>query len=281
MRKTITVDQYNIALTRKQFSEQLIAALADYGEIPAEHEATLLSKFVSVFTNFHNPHKEYGSNRLFHNDLKEALEKDAAYSAAPSLQGLLTVAQLVMNSWEKDAFRSQQRAELGADTKRKGQIASTTQAGKRSRADGPPSSDALKATIGEHCQGCGRARHHRDECRGRDIPGWNAEGPWIGSKAYKAADATNPIPRLYPSLGTPPSRTPSTAPAARTPSSKRPASPTSRIHYLPTHCCTSLVTVTTPTSTLCIAHAATAPLHSPSLLYSTLVLTPLRLSIGK
>jgi hypothetical protein len=38
MRKTITVDQYNIALTRKQFSEQLIAALADYGEIPAEHE---------------------------------------------------------------------------------------------------------------------------------------------------------------------------------------------------------------------------------------------------
>ena len=88
MRKTITVDQYNIALTRKQFSEQLIAALADYGEIPTEHEATLLSKFVSVFTNFHNPHKEYGSNRLFHNDLKEALEKDAAYTAAPSLQGL-------------------------------------------------------------------------------------------------------------------------------------------------------------------------------------------------
>ncbi len=91
MRKTITVDQYNIALTRKQFSEQLIAALADYGEIPAEHEATLLSKFVSVFTNFHNPHKEYGSNRLFHNDLKEALEKDAAYTVAPSLQGLLTI----------------------------------------------------------------------------------------------------------------------------------------------------------------------------------------------
>ena len=31
MRKTIMVDQYNIALTREQFSEQLIAALADYG----------------------------------------------------------------------------------------------------------------------------------------------------------------------------------------------------------------------------------------------------------
>ena len=100
-----------------------------------------------VFTNFHNPHKEYGSNRLFHNDLKEVLEKDAAHTAAPSLQGLLTVTQLVMNSWEKDAFRSQQRAELGADTKRKGQIASTTQGGKCS--------------------------------------------PWIGSKAYKAADVTN------------------------------------------------------------------------------------------
>ena len=36
MRKTITIDQYNIALTRKQFSGQLIATLADYGEIPIE-----------------------------------------------------------------------------------------------------------------------------------------------------------------------------------------------------------------------------------------------------
>ena len=75
MRKTITVDQYNITLIRKQFSEQLIAALADCGEIPIEHEAALLSKFVSVFTHFHNPHKDYGPNRLFRNDLKEALEK--------------------------------------------------------------------------------------------------------------------------------------------------------------------------------------------------------------
>ena len=50
-------------LTCKQFSEQLIAALADYGEILIEHEATLLSKFVSVFTHFHNPNKDYGSRR--------------------------------------------------------------------------------------------------------------------------------------------------------------------------------------------------------------------------
>jgi len=39
---------------------------------------------------------------MFQNDLKEALEKDNA-------------TQLVMNSWEKDAFRSRQRAELGVD----------------------------------------------------------------------------------------------------------------------------------------------------------------------
>ena len=85
MRQTITVDQYNIALT-----------LADYGEIPIEHEAALLSKFVAptaLLSKFVA--------------LKEALEKDAAYLAAPSLKGLLTVTQLVMNSWEKDAFRSQ------------------------------------------------------------------------------------------------------------------------------------------------------------------------------
>jgi hypothetical protein len=36
MRKTITVDQNNIALTRKQFSEQLISALADFGDMPLD-----------------------------------------------------------------------------------------------------------------------------------------------------------------------------------------------------------------------------------------------------
>ena len=188
MWKTITVDQANIALTRKQFSEQLISALADYGDMPADSEALLLSKFEKVFTHFHNPRKDYGSNRLFQNDLKEALEKDAAYTAKPSLQGLLTATQLVMNSWEKDAFRQRQRAELGVDTKRKGESTSTIPI-KRTRADPPSIPD--KATVGEHCQGCGRPRHTRDECRSRDIPGWNAEGRWIDSKAYKAADAIN------------------------------------------------------------------------------------------
>jgi hypothetical protein len=41
MRTTITVDQKNIALTRKQFSEQLVSALADFGDMPADSEALL------------------------------------------------------------------------------------------------------------------------------------------------------------------------------------------------------------------------------------------------
>ena len=57
-----------------------------------------------VFTNFHNPRKDYGSNRLFQSDLKEALEKDAAYTAKYYLQGLLTATQLVMNLWKQDTF---------------------------------------------------------------------------------------------------------------------------------------------------------------------------------
>ena len=40
MRKT---DQTNIAQTRKQFSEQLISALADFGDMPADSEALLHS----------------------------------------------------------------------------------------------------------------------------------------------------------------------------------------------------------------------------------------------
>jgi hypothetical protein len=51
-------NQNNIALTRKQFSEQLISAMADFGYMPADSEAQLLSKFEQVFTNFHNNRKE-------------------------------------------------------------------------------------------------------------------------------------------------------------------------------------------------------------------------------
>jgi len=57
MKMTITVDQNNIASTRKHLSEQLISALADFGEMPADSEALLLSKFEKVFTNFHNTGK--------------------------------------------------------------------------------------------------------------------------------------------------------------------------------------------------------------------------------
>ena len=48
-RTTITVDQNNIALTREQFSEQLISALADFGDMPADLEALFLSKFTPTF----------------------------------------------------------------------------------------------------------------------------------------------------------------------------------------------------------------------------------------
>jgi hypothetical protein len=41
MRTTITVDQKNIALTRKQFFEQLFSALADFVDMPADLEALL------------------------------------------------------------------------------------------------------------------------------------------------------------------------------------------------------------------------------------------------
>jgi len=42
MRTTITVDQNNIALTRKKFSEQLISALDDFGDMPIRKGVHLL-----------------------------------------------------------------------------------------------------------------------------------------------------------------------------------------------------------------------------------------------
>jgi len=61
--------------------------------MPAEHEVTLLFKFSKVFTNFRNPHKDWGSNKSFQTDLSDALDKDEAYKAKPSLTDLLRVTQ--------------------------------------------------------------------------------------------------------------------------------------------------------------------------------------------
>jgi hypothetical protein len=85
--------------------------------MPTEHEVTLLSKFSKVFTNFHNPRKDWGSNKLFQTDLSDALDKDDAYKAKPSLTNLLRVTQVIMNKWEKYDFQAQQCAQ--GDSKRK------------------------------------------------------------------------------------------------------------------------------------------------------------------
>jgi hypothetical protein len=117
MQKTVTVDQANIDQLRKSYSERLISALADYGDMPADRESLLLGKFAKVFTHLSNPSKEFGGNRLFQLDLDEALGKDAAYMVKPSLPGLLAATQVVMNTWEKEYFKQLQRAQ--GDTKRK------------------------------------------------------------------------------------------------------------------------------------------------------------------
>ena len=93
-----------------------------------------------------------------------------------------------MNSWEKDAYTASRRAQ--GEVKRKGPVAPTnTDNAKRSRADAPRNPNNLKASVGKHCEGCGRPNHERDECKQRNVPGWNEQGRWIDSKAYKTIDA--------------------------------------------------------------------------------------------
>ena len=110
MRKTIKVDPNNIALLRKQFSEVLIASADEYGDMPEENEEELLGRFVNTFTYKYNPSRDFGSNREFYNDLKEALEADEAYAAKPTLLKLLAITQVVMNSWERDTYTASRRA---------------------------------------------------------------------------------------------------------------------------------------------------------------------------
>ena len=92
------------------FSEVLIASAGEYGDMPEENEKELLGRFVNTFTYKYNPSRDFGSNREFYNDLKEALEADEAYAAKPTLLKLLAITQVVMNSWEKDAYTASRRA---------------------------------------------------------------------------------------------------------------------------------------------------------------------------
>lgn len=45
--------------------------------------------------------------------------------------------------------------------------------------------------MGDHCQRMQARGNKHDECCQKDAPSWNAEGRWIDSMAYKAADAAN------------------------------------------------------------------------------------------
>jgi hypothetical protein len=73
--------------------------MADYGGMPADRESL---------------HPPLGGNRLFQLDLDEAHGKDAAYTAKPSLPGLLMTAQVVMKTWKKEQLQHAQ-----GDLKRK------------------------------------------------------------------------------------------------------------------------------------------------------------------
>ena len=74
----------------------LILILAVQQLLPSSVMSTMA--FAKVFTHLSNPSKEFGDNRLFQLDLDEALGKDAAYMAKPSLPGLLMATQVIMNT---------------------------------------------------------------------------------------------------------------------------------------------------------------------------------------
>ena len=114
--------------------------------MPEENEEELLGRFVNTFTYKYNPSRDFGFNREFYNDLKEALEADDAYEAKPTLLKLLAITQVVMNSWEKDAYTASRRAQ--GEVKRKGPVAlANTDNAKRSRADAPRNPNNLKASV--------------------------------------------------------------------------------------------------------------------------------------
>ena len=94
---------------------------------------------------------------------------------------------MVMNSWEKDAYTASGRAQ--GEAKRKGPVGPTN------TDNAPRNPNNLKASVGKHCEVCGRPNHERNECKQRDVPGWKDQGRWIDSKAYKTIDARNTMIR--------------------------------------------------------------------------------------
>ena len=119
---------------------------------------------MNTFTYKYNPPRDFGSNREFYNNLKEALDSDEANEAKPSLLRLLAITQVVMNSWAKDAYTA----------KRKGPVAPTNTDNALTLLGTPSTSkhqwvSTVRDADSHH-------NHERDECKQRDVPGWNDQG---------------------------------------------------------------------------------------------------------
>ena len=91
----------------------------------------------------------------------------------------------MITSWEQQLHKVATRGTV--DPKRKGTTEGATDSSKRSRDEAFV--PLLSATVGAHCEGCGRVGHARETCRASSHPDWNKSGLWAHSAAYKALKA--------------------------------------------------------------------------------------------
>lgn len=98
---TITVDQTNFE-HHKQYTEVLIEAKTEYGNISEEQEVELLGRFAKCFT-YTKILTRSGALTESYKAISSRHSKKRT-PTQPSLNGLLTVTQVIMKKWETDTY---------------------------------------------------------------------------------------------------------------------------------------------------------------------------------
>ena len=104
-----------------------------------------------------------------------------------TIDQFLLVCEKLIYRWQQVQFqydfRNDKRATSPADLSRDR---------KKTKSSQPPKAAPMATEVGEHCEGCGKRNHLRQDCTSGHAPkhpDFNEEGKWIGFATYKTIKA--------------------------------------------------------------------------------------------
>jgi hypothetical protein len=149
--------------------------------IPPEDLYQVLKDLLYAFIATGNPWKDKNPN-------KKALRDNEEHQSKMSLNRFLSICEKLIYKWQRAAFTyvfntdKWDLEEPEGDSRDK----------KKANSSQVPRAVPLAATVGVHCNGCGKGNHVRMDCTlGQDPkhPDFNEEGKWVGCATYKTIKA--------------------------------------------------------------------------------------------